>query len=246
MEFKLKLPLIIGNWKMNHLTEEVKAFFSDLNSRPLPGTPWIAPQFIHLPLALEMKGEAKIGAQNCHFQNSGAFTGEIAPQALKDLGVDFTLIGHSERRSLFKESGDFLNQKVLSALAAGLTVVYCVGESLGERENGTTNSVVERQLDEGLKNLPATEKLIIAYEPVWAIGTGKTATPQQAQDTHASIAKYLKNRDLDCPILYGGSVKPSNTAELMACPNIDGALVGGASLSSEDFYQILDKAHNLD
>lgn len=236
---------IIGNWKMNHLTSDVKTFFNDLNGRELPGTPWIAPQFIHLPLAIELKGGAKIGAQNCHFEENGAFTGEISPQALVDLGVDFTLVGHSERRSLFKESGEFLNQKVLSALNVGLSVVYCVGESLQERESGTTDAVIELQLDEGLKDVSDASALIIAYEPVWAIGTGKTATPEQAQNTHAFIRKYLKNKGLDCPILYGGSVKPSNTAQLMGQTDIDGALVGGASLSSEDFYQILEKAHNL-
>jgi len=233
---------------MNLQSAEVKAFFDDLSNRELPGTPWIAPQSIHIPLALELKGSAKIGAQNCHFETSGAFTGEISPKSLVDMGVDFTLVGHSERRSLFKESGDFLNQKVLSALAEGLIVVYCVGETLEERESGTTDAVVELQLDEGLKDLPKdqVDRLIIAYEPVWAIGTGKTATPEQAQNTHAFIRKYLKSKGLDCPILYGGSVKPSNTADLMGRPDIDGALVGGASLSSEDFYQILEKAHNLD
>jgi triosephosphate isomerase len=230
---------------MNHLSSDVKAFFDDLNARELPGTPWIAPQSIHLSNALANKGTAKIGAQNCHFENSGAFTGEISPKALVDLGADFTLVGHSERRALFHESGDFLNQKVLSALNTGLIVVYCVGETLQERESGTTDSVIELQLDEGLKDLKDASKLIIAYEPVWAIGTGKTATPDQAQNTHAFIRKYLKNKGWDTPILYGGSVKPSNTSELMACPDIDGALVGGASLSSEDFYQILEKAHNL-
>jgi triosephosphate isomerase len=232
-------PLIIGNWKMNQLKDDLVSFFADLSKESLPFAPWIAPQSIHLPLALEVAKESgiKIGAQNCHFKTHGAYTGEISAQALKDLGVSFSLIGHSERRVQFSESNELLNKKLLTCLDEGLTVVFCVGESLEERKAHRAFDVVKKQLEEGLKDVPSNASIIIAYEPVWAIGTGLTATPQQAQDMHAFIRSLMG--DFNYPIVYGGSVKSSNIGDLMAMDDIDGALVGGASLKSDSFLQIL-------
>lgn len=237
--------LIVGNWKMNQTQEGIKIFFDELEGLSenfLKGRAWIAPQAVHIPLAQFLSAERfKIGAQNCAQTTSGAFTGEISPEALVDLGVEFTLVGHSERRSIFKESDELLREKVACALEQGLKVIFCVGENLQERENNETFSVLERQLESALKGLTAPKKnqLVIAYEPVWAIGTGKTASPEQAQEAHAHIRKVLIEK-IQLPgqtmsILYGGSVKPSNIEGLLKGEDIDGGLVGGASLNPADF-----------
>jgi triosephosphate isomerase (TIM) len=221
---------------MNHLKKDVISFFDALKGQNLPFKTKICPQFIHLPLALELGKSLQIdiGAQNCYFENKGAFTGEISPIALKDLGCSFTLIGHSERRSLFNENGELLSKKIKAAMAAGLEVVYCIGENLSERENGLTEKVLSKQL-----SILKSEKLIVAYEPVWAIGTGKTASPQMADDAHSFIKRTLKGLGLDLPVLYGGSVKPDNIGDLWQMPNIDGFLVGGASLLPKDFHDMV-------
>ena len=236
---------IVGNWKMNQDLSEINNFFTALTD--LKGQDcetWIAPQFLHIPTVLDQAnklGFVKVGSQNCSHEKSGAYTGDISPLAIKEIGASFTLIGHSERRAFFKEGHEVLNKKTHLAIESGLDVIFCVGETLEEREAGKTEKVVREQLLEGLKNFSASnqEKLIIAYEPVWAIGTGKTASPDQAQEVHAYI-RTLLNKELDLngeniAILYGGSVKPGNVAELLSKQDIDGGLVGGASLKAEDF-----------
>lgn len=223
---------------MNHLKKDIISFFEALKSSNFPFKTKICPQYIHIPLLLELGKSLHIdvGAQNCYFENKGAFTGEISPAALKDLGCSFTLIGHSERRSLFNENEELLLKKIKAALAAGLEVVYCIGENLAERENGLTEKVLSRQL-----SILKAEKLIVAYEPVWAIGTGKSASPQMADDAHSFIKKTLKGQNLDLPVIYGGSVKPDNIGDLWKMPHIDGFLVGGASLLPQDFQDMITR-----
>ena len=241
---------MVGNWKMNQTVGEIKRFFEEFNKAQsrLSCNYWIAPQFIHIPLLQELGGNTQIGAQNCSHQDNGAFTGDISPKSLKDMGVSFTLIGHSERRAFFGESDSILNEKVKKALANQLTAIFCVGETLAEREAERTEVVIKRQLDEGLKGMTQVDlaQIIIAYEPVWAIGTGKTATPDQAQEVHAFIrehlAKQMKFKTDDLIILYGGSVNPANVADLLAQPDIDGGLVGGASLKAPDFIALCEAA----
>ena len=205
--------------------------------------------YIHKAVYATKKSAIKVGAQNCYFETSGAYTGEIAPEMLKDVGCAYVILGHSERRHILKETDEMINAKTKKALAAGLHVILCVGELLEEREAGSTESVVETQLAGGLKDLTAADmgNVTVAYEPVWAIGTGKTASPQQAQDVHAFIRNWLKEAfdstvSESVRIQYGGSVKPDNAAELMGQPDIDGALVGGAALKAESFAAIIKAA----
>lgn len=208
---------------------------------------WIAPQAIHIPILKEIAfttGSIQVGAQDCCEHESGAFTGEISPLALADLGVEFVIIGHSERRTIYGEQNDLLNKKVLLALKNGLKVIYCLGETLKEREAHQTFSVIEAQLNIGLQGLtPELAKLLmIAYEPVWAIGTGKTASAEQAEEAHAFIRSKLNFNADKTIILYGGSVKPDNIDSLLKKENIDGALVGGASLKAQDFKALCSSA----
>ncbi|MFT6069670.1 MAG: triosephosphate isomerase [Bacteriovoracaceae bacterium] len=240
---------IVGNWKMNQTRSEIKSFFKDLGTLPdnKKYEAWIAPQAIHLNIVLE--NGIKAGAQNVSDNDSGAHTGETSPSALVDLGAEFTLVGHSERRAIYKEDNDFINRKLRLSLEKGLKVILCCGESLEERENGMTESVVNRQIEKGLQDVHEAQRqnIIIAYEPVWAIGTGKTASPEQADSVHESIrAKLVELWDEEAAktasILYGGSVKPANVAGLLAQTNIDGALVGGASLKGADFRALCDAA----
>ncbi len=244
-----KKRYMVGNWKMNHKKEEIDAFFKGLEGvdRNLACEAWIAPQTLHIPLLLERAaktGKVQIGAQNVCNQVSGAYTGETSPEALTDLGASFSIIGHSERRSIYGETDKLLNEKTKLSLATGLTVIFCVGESLEERESEKTIDVVKGQIVEGLKGLSEAQmdKLLIAYEPVWAIGTGKVATPEQAQEVHAFIrlqmAEMFGAKGRAVPILYGGSVKPDNFAELLDCPDIEGGLVGGASLKPKDYSKL--------
>ena len=238
---------IVGNWKMNQNLEEIKTFIGEA----LPklsgknGNWWIAPQSIHIPTLLEKsKDTIKVGAQNCSYETHGAYTGEISPISLKDLGAHFVILGHSERRAIFKETDQELNLKLKQALKAGLTIIFCVGETLAEREAGKVDEVLATQVFEGLRGVELNSKsdLIIAYEPVWAIGTGKTATPEMADEAHQIIRKHLfelENIDAEATsILYGGSVKPNNIEELLEKENIDGALVGGASLKAQDYVAL--------
>jgi triosephosphate isomerase len=236
---------IVGNWKMNLTMHEISNFFIEMTKMKmeLKCQAWIAPQALHIPILKEIAfttGMIKIGAQNCATVDSGAFTGEISPLALADMGVDFVIIGHSERRTIFGETNEVLNQKLLAALRNNLKVIFCVGETLKEREANETFKVLEEQLKIGLKDFPQdkADNLLIAYEPVWAIGTGKVASPEQAEEAHAFIRGKLTVQPEKTVILYGGSVKPDNIDTLLRNENIDGALVGGASLQAKDFRQL--------
>lgn len=243
---------IVGNWKMNQSLYEISQFFIEMSKMKmeLKCKAWIAPQAIHISILKEMAfttGAIYIGAQNCSNQDSGALTGEISPASLADLGVEFVIIGHSERRTIFGEGNILLNEKVLLALKNNLKVIYCVGETLAERESENTYKVIEEQLKIGLKDVPEDKAhlLMIAYEPVWAIGTGKVASAEQAEEVHSFIRSKLTQRAEETIILYGGSVKPDNIDALLRKENIDGALVGGASLKAQDFRQLCSIASVL-
>lgn len=247
--------LIAGNWKMFKTTPEAASLVSTikagLHKESGDSDIVICPPFTALQTVSSALKDSSIelGAQNMHHENEGAFTGEISVQMLKDLRCRYIILGHSERRSHFHESNSFINKKVKMAVKYNMVPIACIGETLAERESGQANTVVEKQFHGTFDGLAAEEmeKIIIAYEPVWAIGTGKTATPGEAQDMHAFvrslIAKKFGAETADkLRILYGGSVKPDNTAELMKQPDIDGALVGGASLKAESFIQIVIEA----
>lgn len=243
---------IVGNWKMNKTLEEISHFFIEMSKMKmeLKCKAWIAPQSLHIPILKEIAfttGSIQIGAQNCCQHDSGAFTGEISPLALADMGVDFVIIGHSERRTIYGEGNELLNQKVMLALSHGLKVIYCVGETLSEREAGQTFEVIDNQLTRGLQGLAQEHaaNLLIAYEPVWAIGTGKTASAEQAEEAHAFIRSRLTMNAEKTIILYGGSVKPENINSLLCKENIDGALVGGASIKAEDFKALCSSASSV-
>ncbi|NOS35183.1 MAG: triose-phosphate isomerase [Deltaproteobacteria bacterium] len=244
-------PFIAGNWKMNGTTEEAERLIKGLKEA-LGGVDStevaVAPPYISLQLVGKLlEGTPiKLAAQDLYWEESGAFTGEISPAMLKDVGCEYVIIGHSERRHIMNETDEMVNRKLASALRGGLKPILCVGETLDERERGEAFTVVKRQVAEGLKGvLPAQmREVTIAYEPVWAIGTGKTATPDEAEEIHSTIRKLLhdtydRESLQDTRILYGGSVKADNVDTLMAQPNIDGALVGGASLKADDFARIV-------
>ncbi|MFL5964430.1 MAG: triose-phosphate isomerase [Gaiellaceae bacterium] len=229
--------LIAGNWKMFKGPAEAGAFCRGLRDADLPAEVdvVVCPPYVSLETAVQALAGTEVGvfAQNCHWELEGAFTGEVSASMLQELGVYGTLVGHSERRQWFGETDETVAHRVRTALAQGLHVIACVGESEAEREAGETDAVLRRQV--GV--LEADDNLVIAYEPVWAIGTGKTATPELAQQAHETIKSVL-----DLPVLYGGSVKPDNAAELMSQPAVDGALVGGASLDVESFAAICRNA----
>lgn len=247
----MRKPMIAGNWKLNKTVAEAKELSAAL-AKELADVKdvdiVISPVFTSLaPVAEEIKGSTvKLAAQNCYPEETGAFTGEVSPLMLKDVGCEYVIIGHSERRQLLEESDAFINQKIIKTLEAGLKPILCIGETLQERENGDMLDVLTTQIKGGLANLSATHMadIVIAYEPVWAIGTGKTATDEQAQEAHSFIRGLLQGmftQDVAFAtrILYGGSVKPSNVDGLMAQDDIDGALVGGASLKAEDFIRLV-------
>lgn len=244
----MRKPIIVGNWKMNctipesiEFIKRLKIVVSEVKGREIV----VAPPFTSLSsIARVLTGTSlTLAAQNFYWEDNGAFTGEISAEMLLDVGCDYVIIGHSERRQLFAETDILVNRKVGKALLTGLIPILCVGETLIERENGDTFSVIERQLTTGLKdvNISDCDDLVVAYEPVWAIGTGKTATPGQAQEVHSYIRELLKKvlNEVDVRIIYGGSVKPENIDELMSEPDIDGALVGGASLKADSFARIV-------
>lgn len=243
--------LMAGNWKMNLTPSEAKKFAAELaaNIKDLDTDVdvMIAPNFASLAYVKEaIAGTSiKLGAQNMNDNEKGAYTGEVSADMLLDLGVEYVILGHSERRDIYKEDNALINKKVKFALAKGLKVVLCIGEHLEEREAGVTADVVKKQLEEGLKDVSATDmaNVVIAYEPVWAIGTGKTATPEIAEATHQDIRNVLTNLygnkvAEDVTVQYGGSVSDANVDNLMAQKNIDGALVGGASLKLAPFTKI--------
>ena len=245
----MRKPIIAGNWKMNktpvegaNLVNELKPLVADAECDVVvcvPATDIYA-------VAEAVKGSnIHLGAQNVHFAESGAYTGEISADMLLALGVEYVIIGHSERRQYFGETDETVNKRTLTALNKGLIPIVCIGETLEERETGKTEEVLRRQVVEGLKGVEDLTKLVIAYEPVWAIGTGKTATSEQANETIGFIRKTLA--DLFCPhcaaevrIQYGGSMKPGNAKELMAMEEIDGGLIGGAALKAADFSAIVN------
>lgn len=247
----MRKPIIAGNWKMNKTAGETKKLIEEL--RPLVKDVTdvdivVCPPFVNIETAAAalLGSNINLGVQNMYFEESGAYTGEVAPGMLAELGVKYVILGHSERRQYFGETDDSVNKKAKAALKFGLIPIICVGEKLEDREAGITNEVVCRQTKLALLGLGADEAagVVIAYEPIWAIGTGKTATADDANDTIAAIRNAVKEAfsgDVagKIRIQYGGSMKPSNAAELMAKPEIDGGLIGGAALKAEDFSQIV-------
>ncbi len=244
----MRKPLVAGNWKLNGSLAETESLIGGI----LAGMPGVAaevavcPPFVYLPLAEKLlAGSAvQLGSQNVCDQDKGAYTGEVSAPMLAEFGCRYAIVGHSERRSLYGEDDALVAKRFAAAQRGGIVPILCVGESLEERESGVTEAVVARQLDAvtQLCGIEAYTRAVIAYEPVWAIGTGKTATPQQAEDVHRFIRDRLAGADAAVAagvrILYGGSVKPDNAEELFAQPNIDGGLIGGAALKSGDFLAI--------
>jgi triosephosphate isomerase len=250
----MRKKIIVGNWKMftNSSTARqlARAVVEGVGPNN-PATVALCPPFPYLQLVADvLRGSAvALGAQNFYPKPEGAFTGEVSPGMLCDVGCRYVIVGHSERRHQLGETNSFIRQKVAAGLAAGLQVILCLGETLHERETDQTERVIQEQLREGLKDLAASwaERLIVAYEPVWAIGTGRNATPEQAQEAHAFIRREIcdawgEESAMKLPIQYGGSVKPDNAAALLSQPDVDGALVGGASLDAVQFLAIVRAA----
>jgi len=249
----MRTKIVAGNWKMNKTLEEAGILTSELigmiadevkgNVKVVLCTPF--PYLYSVKHQLGNNSRISVGAQNCSEHDWGAYTGETSAAMLKSMGIPYVIIGHSERRQYFGEDGKLFATKVDKALAQGLTPIFCCGEPLEIREKGTHEQLVKQQVEESLFHLTAEalQKVVIAYEPVWAIGTGKTATSQQAQDMHAVIRKHLASKygviAENISILYGGSVKADNAKELFACADVDGGLVGGASLKSREFVEII-------
>ena len=251
----MKNKIVAGNWKMNKVFSEAEellvAIAEGIDDMPLETEIIICPPFLYLEMAADIAEESNffIGAQNVGAEEKGAFTGEISASMLKSAGVDFCIIGHSERRTCFKETNSDLKKKVNAALDNDILPIFCVGEHLAERESKKHFEVVEQQLVESLFHLEAAkfEQVIIAYEPVWAIGTGLTATPEQTQEMHAFIRsliekKYGTEQAYNSYILYGGSCNAQNALDLFTCKDVDGGLIGGASLNTEDFLAIINAA----
>jgi triosephosphate isomerase (TIM) len=248
----MRKPIIAGNWKMNKTVSEAKSFAEEVKGL-VPAQDKIesvicAPALFLQSLVETVSGsDVKIGAQNMHFEESGAFTGEISPLALQDLGVQYVIIGHSERREMFNETDESVNKKTLAAFKYNLTPIVCCGETLEQRENGETMNFVESQIQKALTGLTddQVKQTVIAYEPIWAIGTGKSSSAQDANEVCAHIREVVAQQfSLDIAnavrIQYGGSVKPGNIKEYMTQPDIDGALVGGAALEAQSFLQLLE------
>ncbi len=240
----MRKKYVLGNWKMNHGTNEIKEYFDAFTYESESAFVGVCPQTLHLEMAENLsEGNLKIGAQNCAYENSGAYTGEASPVALKELGIDFTLVGHSERRQYFGETNETCLRRIKKACENGLLTILCIGESLEQFEAGKTLEVLTEQLKTGL--FPILDNVIgnivVAYEPVWAIGTGKTATPEIIAEVLAGIRKILGSHSeaaTGISLLYGGSVKPANVTEIAEIADVDGVLVGGASLKTEDFTEI--------
>lgn len=249
----MRKKIVVGNWKMNKTVAEgrelASAIIEQLGEDVIDCEVGIAPAY---PVLGEVgkvieNGGVRLVAQNCHYEDDGAYTGEVSARMLDSLGCSYIIVGHSERRQYFGETNRTVNLRLKKALAEGMQVIMCIGETLEEREGGITESIVTGQVREGLADIDDLSGVVLAYEPVWAIGTGKTATPQQADAVHASIRETI--RDMygeaaaeELRIQYGGSVKPSNAVELFGMPNIDGGLIGGASLKADDFVAIVRAA----
>jgi triosephosphate isomerase len=250
----MRKKIVAGNWKMNMTLEEGLKLANNIDQYfrekpPVKTEVVLCTPFIHLSGISEIlkDGNVLLGAQNCASEPSGAYTGEVSAMMVKSTGAEYVIIGHSERRTYYHEDDRLLNKKTILALNSGLKVIFCCGEVKEEREEGKHLIVVKRQLEEGLFTLSAEQikNIVIAYEPVWAIGTGLTATPEQAQEMHKYIRdlvleKYGRECSEDLTILYGGSCKPSNAGEIFSKPDVDGGLIGGASLKKEDFAAIVE------
>ncbi|MYD45040.1 MAG: triose-phosphate isomerase [Gammaproteobacteria bacterium] len=238
----MRTPLVVANWKMNGSQNLCETFSEQL--RDVPGTDiWLAPPFIYLPELIKeerLQKFANVGAQNVHEEVRGAFTGEVSAAMVAEAGAKFAIIGHSERRTIYLEQDTIVDRKLNSCLDANLIPVFCVGESIEQRQNGSAEKVVQHQLRalKGQLEIIQTDKLVVAYEPVWAIGTGISASPNDADEMHGKIRSYLGEEGTKLRILYGGSVNPTNAKELIDQPNIDGFLVGGASLDVNSFNDI--------
>lgn len=247
----MRQKIVAGNWKMNNNASQTEALLSELQQK-LPTTSAqviVAPSFVNLALAVAKTNGTtiQVAAQNVHQAEAGAFTGEVSADMLTSIGIKTVIIGHSERRSLYHESDALLANKVDAALRHDMKVIFCVGEELKDRSTNSHFNIVELQLRDGLFNLPesAWQNIVIAYEPVWAIGTGETASPEQAQEMHLFIRETIRqkyNSDVaeSTSILYGGSVKPDNAKEIFSKPDVDGGLIGGASLKADDFVAIIN------
>jgi triosephosphate isomerase len=250
----VRIPFIAGNWKMYKTVTEAVVFVKELRSLVKDITDVeiiVAPPFTAVHAAAEAARNTNVGvaAQDLYWERDGAFTGEVSARMIKEAGAEYVIIGHSERRRLFGETDAIVNRKVAAAIAAGLTPIACIGETLDERERDETLAVLDRQLKDGLEGLTAEQlaEIVVAYEPVWAIGTGRNATASQAGEAHAHIRKRLRqwfgaDAAERCHVIYGGSVKPDNIRELIAEPDVDGALVGGASLDVASFNEIVTRS----
>lgn len=250
----MRKKIIAGNWKMNNDINESQSLVSgiisglgnDDNCEVIVCPPFTSLNEVN---SLVKDSPLKLGAQNMFFEESGAYTGEISASMLKSVGCEYVILGHSERRTIFGESDELINKKIKKAIESGLKVIFCIGETLAQREEGKTDAVVKNQIINGLQNITSEnlKTITIAYEPIWAIGTGKTASPGQAQEVHAFIRNlieeiYSKESAENLIIQYGGSVKPDNAASLLSQPDIDGALVGGACLKPDSFLSIIASA----
>lgn len=248
----MRKPIIAGNWKMHKTLSEAKTFLEELNGS-VPDKEKVETVVCAPALFLEslVKYDIGIGAQNMHFEEQGAFTGEISPVALEDMGVKYVILGHSERREMFNETDEAVNKKTLAAFKHHLTPIVCCGETLEQRENGETKALVGSQIEKALNGLTEEQvkQTVIAYEPIWAIGTGKSSTAEDANEVCSYIRQVVGKEFSQAAadairIQYGGSVKPANIKEYMAQPDIDGALVGGASLEAQSFLQLLEAGKN--
>ena len=247
----MRTQIVAGNWKMNNDLAETQALITDLKkvTKTSNAEVMVAPTFTNLYSAYEALRETNIEvvAQNMHYAKNGAYTGEISADMLKSVGVKTVILGHSERRAYFGETDAILAQKVDAALASGLRIIFCFGEELKDRKSENHETVVKSQIENALFHLEASalKHIVLAYEPVWAIGTGETASPEQAQDMHAFIRETLQVKFGDAvaentSILYGGSVKPANAKEIFSKPDVDGGLIGGAALKADDFFAIVN------
>jgi triosephosphate isomerase len=249
----MRKPIIAANWKMHKTLSEAKSFMEEIKNSSIPASEQVetvvCPPAIFLETLVSMAAgtEVGIGAQNMHFEEKGAFTGEISPAAIEDLGVKYVIIGHSERREMFNETDEAVNKKIAAAFLHHLVPIVCVGETLAQRESGITNEFVAGQVEKALAGLTdeQVKQVVIAYEPIWAIGTGKSSTPQDANEVCAHIrsvvaGQFSQDTADAVRIQYGGSVKPENIKEYLAQADIDGALVGGASLESASFLQLVE------
>ena len=255
MNRRYRKTIIAGNWKMNQTLSETRAFADEL--KPLLGKPkWcevvLCVPYVNIPAATRLFKDSRvsIGAENCHYESHGAYTGEVSPEMLKELGVKYVVIGHSERRQYYNETDFTVNKKVHAALEAGLYPIVCVGESLEQRELGVTMDLISYQVKVALAGVPADKMrhVVIAYEPIWAIGTGKTATAEQAGEVCQAIRTVVRKLygarvARSVTIQYGGSMNAKNAAELLAQPDVDGGLIGGASLKVPDFVEIVNAAN---